>query len=114
MGMGGMHGQRHGQRQRRNRDTKPFNKKKESKLIFKELDRKQIVLENAADICENIGDDDNKQNAKKWESFEIQYMDVMVEMVNVNKMPANQALTKAFNMYSCGHGLFVAMERYIQ
>ena len=34
-------------------------------------------------------------------------MDVMVEMVNVNKMPANQALTKAFNMYSCGHGLFV-------
>ena len=63
------------------------------------LYRKQIVLENAADICENIGDDDNKQNAKKLESFEIQYMDVMVGMVNVNKMPANQTLTKAFNMY---------------
>jgi len=50
------------------------------------------------------GDADEKQMKK--EDFELQYMEVLVGVVNVDKMPHNVELQRAFNQYSCGHALF--------
>merc|ERR1712228_908806 len=43
---------------------------------------------------------------KKLESFEIQFVDVLIGVVDVEKMPNNQSLSKAFTSYSCGYGMF--------
>ena len=72
------------------------------------LDRKQIEPskkdEDENDTTTKTKEQEEKEKKKK-ESFEIQYMDVLVGVVNSDKMP-QQELPKAFNQYSCGYALF--------
>lgn len=87
------------------------------------LDRRQIASTKKKDDDENADEEDNNNNNTerngnshnknkdkknkeiKKESFEIQYMDVLVGVVNTEKLP-NQEMSRSFNQYSCGHALF--------
>eukprot|EP00484_Ammonia_sp_Unknown_P004685 CAMPEP_0197058246 /NCGR_PEP_ID=MMETSP1384-20130603/105604_1 /TAXON_ID=29189 /ORGANISM="Ammonia sp." /LENGTH=606 /DNA_ID=CAMNT_0042492929 /DNA_START=63 /DNA_END=1883 /DNA_ORIENTATION=+ len=50
-------------------------------------------------------DDEEAAKKKKEEEFEMQYMDVLIGVVNVEKL-GNTEMLKSFNQYSCGYAVF--------
>ena len=86
-----------------NPNTDKYPRRFSWKLRF--LDRNQMNIKDE-ELDEDEGDVQMSERNKKKEAFEMQFVDVFVGVVDVEKMPNNQALQKAFTSYSCGYGLF--------
>merc|ERR1719445_513602 len=71
-----------------------------------EVENEEAPLDGAPDsLTKGASGGSDGSSVREKESFEIQYMDVVVGVVDADKLPKKE-LSDAFHLYACGYAMF--------